>query len=357
MQAVVAGLQLGVPTEHFRAGEACCSGTSQTPSAPPPFLLPGATSPRGAGAGGLCEAMSIEGVDIKFVGVVQSFNEAKKFGMVVCEEAHAMWGQEIYAYQDVLKSADAGIGDTIRFGIHISTRGQPQVSLPVFKIGPDGQPLNVPAGTSFVNAEDAIIEDPSLLERIKEEVENQSSRQNTKKRKVDGGGKGKDGKGKGGPPSMKGGGWPAAAPVGYGSPKGGGGGGRGDWSSKGQWSGGDSWGGGDRWGGGGGGGGGWNPQEVTLFVSGVPVGVQRRELLHIFRQYAGFSHMRQVDREDHCLVFVSFATQAQAQFVADALTGYVFDEEAPPDQRQILSLTPAKEKMRSDKGGGKGFGF
>ncbi|CAK0809512.1 unnamed protein product, partial [Prorocentrum cordatum] len=65
------------------------------------------------------------------------------------------------------------------------------------------------------------------------------------------------------------------------------------------------------WGGGGGGGGGWNPQEVTLFVSGVPVGVQRRELLHIFRQYAGFSHMRQVDREDHCLVFVSFATQAQ----------------------------------------------
>merc|ERR1740129_1012266 len=101
--------------------------------------------------------------DIKFLGSVKSFNEAKNFGMVECEQATQIWGGDIYAFRDVLASCGAAVGDMIRFGIHINTRGQPQVSLPVFKVGEDGLALDVPEGTSFINAEDAVAESPEML--------------------------------------------------------------------------------------------------------------------------------------------------------------------------------------------------
>merc|ERR550532_3894873 len=92
-----------------------------------------------------------------------------------------MWGQDIYAYKDVLAAAGATVGDTIRFGIHVNPRGQPQVSLPVFKLGEDGTFQGVPAGTEFINAEEQAAQDPTFLQRLKEEVSSMSERQNRKR--------------------------------------------------------------------------------------------------------------------------------------------------------------------------------
>jgi hypothetical protein len=280
--------------------------------------------------------------------VVQSYNEAKKFGMVVSDEAHKMWGQEIYVYKDVLAAANAGVGDHMRFGIHLNPRGQPQVSLPAFKVGEDGIPLNVPPGTEFMNCEEVIDQDPAALEQIKQEIEDMSQRQNKKR-----GAKGDPGKGKGAPKGRTG---PSPAEA-WGAPpprsssKGGT-----VYAAKG--SAGGAW-GEDHftWGKGGGGGAGgaakgsWGPPpsrgEVTLFVSGVPIGVPRRELMHIFRQYAGFTSLRMVERQDHSLVFATFETAAQADFVTEALNGYVFDEEAPIEEQTMLSMAPARQgKMK-----------
>mmetsp|Transcript_15605 Transcript_15605/g.43133 ORF Transcript_15605/g.43133 Transcript_15605/m.43133 type:complete len:273 (-) Transcript_15605:166-984(-) len=271
--------------------------------------------------------MSVDGVEVKFLGIVQSYNEAKKFGMVSCEEATIMWGQDIYAYKDVLAAAGATVGDTIRFGIHVNPRGQPQVSLPVFKLGEDGAPIGVPPGTEFINAEEAAAQDPSFLERLKEEISNMSERQNRKRGR-------KDGNSSGPQRNMR----PRGEGPGCWSNEA-----QGGWGNEG-W--GPGYGGGFGYGGDFGGWGGGSGQEISLFVSGVPHGVPRRELLHIFRQYAGFTSLRQIDREDHTLVFVSFATPAQAQFVADALNGYIFDEEAPPEYQTALTLHPAKSKTR-----------
>lgn len=268
----------------------------------------------------------IEARDVKFLGVVQSYNEAKKFGMVASDEAQALWGQEIYAYKDVLATVGAQVGDTIRFGVHVNPRGQPQVSLPVWKIGPDGLPIGgIPEGTTVYNAEELAAEDPSFMESLKAEIEGRSAAQNQKRGRMGG-----DANGFG-------------AKRAKGAPRGG------DWGGPEAFA----WGGGGGAGWGapppalaGGGGGGWG-SEVTLFVSGLPPGVERREVMHIFRQYAGFTSLRLVTREDHTICFVSFATPPQGQFVAEALNGYVFDEEAPPDQQTVLTLQPAKEKKRT----------
>lgn len=296
--------------------------------------------------------MSYEGTDVKFLGVVQSYNEAKKFGMVVSDEAHQMWGQEIYVYKDVLAAANAQVGDHMRFGIHLNPRGQPQVSLPAFKVGEDGNPLNVPQGTEFLNCEEVVDANPAALEQIKQEIEDMSQRQNKKR-----GAKGDPGKGKGAPRARTGPAEAWGAPPTRSTTKGGTV--RADnWGSA-KGSGGGAW-GEDQfsWGNGKGGGGGkggaakgsWGPPpstEVTLFVSGVPLGVPRRELLHIFRQYAGFTSLRQVERQDHALIFVSFETAAQADFVTEALSGYVFDEEAPIEEQTMLSMAPARQgKMK-----------
>lgn len=261
--------------------------------------------------------MSVDGTDVKFLGIVQSYNEAKKSGIVACQEAQLMWGQDLYAYKDVLAAASANVGDVIRFGIHVNARGQPQVSLPVYRVGEDGVPIDVPEGTEWVNAEELAAKDPGYLEKLKGDITSLSERTNRKRSK------------------------PMASSNGAVYPT------RGGRQRVGR----DTWGApSDTWGAGmsyeAAGGSGWGNQEISLFVSGVPLGIARRELLHIFRQYAGFVSLRQVEREDHTLVFVSFATHEQAQFVMDALNGYVFDTEVPPDQQSALTLAPAKEKLR-----------
>lgn len=251
----------------------------------------------------------IEAKDVKFLGIVSSFNKERKHGLVSSAEAHVIWGQEIYAYQDVLAFADAQVGDAIRFGVHVNSRGAPQVSLPIYKVAPDGSNIGMPEGTYIVNCEEISQQDPTFLEKLKAEIEGKSQQQNQKR-------------GRGG----------------------------GDWgtgSAMKKYKDGEAWERGNdslSWTSasfGGGWGGGWGT-EITLHASGLPAGATQREVGHIFRQYAGFQNCRVLAKEDHTLAFVTYATLEQAQFVGQALEGYLFDEDAPPGRTNTIRLQPAR---------------
>jgi len=294
--------------------------------------------------------------DVKFLGVVQSYNEEKRFGMVVSDEATSMWGQEIYAFRDVLATVDANVGDAIRFGIHLNNKGLPQVSLPIFKIGEDGQPIDVPPNTNFVNCEECALQDPAFLEKLKAEIEGRSAAQNHKRKAMDGKGMGKGMGGKGG---LDGSGMDMEMGMakrmrdqswgkGGGNGQQWGGNNDGMWGAAGNFGGNSGWGGGgmsqtmmqqqgSNWSEGGG---------FTMHIAGLPAGVQKREVAHIFRQYAGFQSLRLAPRGDHSLGFVTFATAAQAKFVAEAVTGYAFDEDGPMMPGNMLTLAPANQRRR-----------
>lgn len=285
--------------------------------------------------------------DVKFLGVVQSYNEAKNFGMVRSEEAMMLWEQEIYAFRDVLAQADASVGDTIRFGIHVNNRGQPQVSLPVWKVDPMGNLIGADPEVPIINAEEAAAEDPNFLEQLKEEIQGRSEHQNHKRAMTGGGAQWGAEKrqrvddGKGGAPWHKGkgkgterqhqSGWKGGAPRQHQSTWGAGGGEEAMTAEGYQ-----------------------QPQEVavpqpsapgevTLFVSGLPADATAREVAHAFRQYQGYLRLKVVQKQDHAIGFVTFETPEQAQFVADALTGYTFDEQGG----SYLAVKFAQNKARN----------
>lgn len=323
------------------------------------------------------EGYQINVGEVKFLGIVREYNDQKGFGMIDCNEAQLMWNTMVYAYKDVLASANAGVGDTLRFGIHVNTRGQPQASLPVFKVAEDGTVLGA-EGQEFVCVEEMAESDPNYVMELKLALEDGSARQNAKRaRKGDDKGKGKGGKGgKGGKDKSHGGGayGGAVAPTARMHMSNGGGayGGAprveagfhygGGYDAKGH-----SRGAAAVWGGKGGsgkpdryspyavqqqdpwGGGGQQPAVSnlpTLYISGVPVGATRREMLHIFRQYAGFHDFRQVERGNHLICFVTFETEEQAQFVLEALNGYEFDVDSPDPSANVLTVQFAKTLKR-----------
>jgi len=270
--------------------------------------------------------------DYKFLGQVKSFDEKKQHGMLACSETQQIWGQDVYIHKNVMEQAAIGLMDYCRFGVHLNTRGQPQASLPVYKVGDDGMPINVKEGDNIIAAEEMAAMDPSFLSLLGDAIAQRSEQQNVnrdKKRKLE---EAKGGWGKDGKSGKDGKGWG----MGGGDAWGGGG-----WGGDAWGKGGDAWGkGGDAWGKSGKGG--WGaPQSVDLFVGGVPPDASKRELSHIFRQYAGFMSMRLVQKE-RLLCFVSFATPAQAEFVANALTGYVFDQDSP--DQTVLTVQVSKGK-------------
>jgi len=69
-----------------------------------------------------------------FSGTVKSFNVEKKHGYIVCETIGGTCGQDVYAFEDVLKRGFAGPGDTVAFFVHWSAKGQPQASSPLLRI-------------------------------------------------------------------------------------------------------------------------------------------------------------------------------------------------------------------------------
>jgi len=274
--------------------------------------------------------------DYKFLGQLQSFDEKKQCGMITCEETRQLWNQDVYIHKSVMDTARIGMQDYVRFGVHLNTRGQPQASLPVYKVGDDGQPIGVKDGENVIAAEEMVAMDPAFLQELGDAIAGRSNTQNDKKAQQKGK-KGDDKGGKGGygkaDPWAKGGG-----KGGYGGdPYGGGKGGYG----------GDPYGGygHDPWAGDpyGGKGGGKKGGGIDLFVGGVPKDATSRELHQIFRQYAGFMSLRMVEKAQ-VLVFVTFETPAQAQFVAEALSGYVFDQESGDQACITVQISKGKGK-------------
>eukprot|EP00928_Gymnodinium_smaydae_P087292 TRINITY_DN71570_c0_g1_i1.p1 TRINITY_DN71570_c0_g1~~TRINITY_DN71570_c0_g1_i1.p1 ORF type:complete len:384 (+),score=94.97 TRINITY_DN71570_c0_g1_i1:73-1224(+) len=134
--------------------------------------------------------------EVKFLGTVTSFNDQKGFGMIDCPEVQEMWGTEIYAYKDVLAYAGVGVGERVRFGIHVNKRGQPQASMPTFRVDEDGLALNVPEDVVVVNAEEAAAIDSSFLQRLKEKILKRSDHQNRRRDEAGKGEKGEKGDGR-----------------------------------------------------------------------------------------------------------------------------------------------------------------
>lgn len=69
-----------------------------------------------------------------YSGTVKSFNVDKKHGYIVSETIGSLSGQDVYAFEDVLKRGFAGPGDTVAFFVHWSAKGQPQASSPLLRI-------------------------------------------------------------------------------------------------------------------------------------------------------------------------------------------------------------------------------
>lgn len=253
--------------------------------------------------------MSIEGVEVKFLGQVTSYNEERNNGMVYSTEARQLFGEhDVYVYKDILEQCGAQVGDWIRFGIHLNTRRQPQVSKPCYKVEEDGNILNLPEDASFANAEDVLAEDLGWAESLAAEIAETSAKSNNSRK-----GKGKA-KGKGGMENL-------GVAASYGCMGGGKYGG--DWADPYGGKGGKSM-GKDK---------GKGPQledtsGTTLYVAGIPMDATEREVRGIFRQYAGFNSLRMALRPTHLLAWASFDSPEQAAFVIEALNGYPIDEKS-----------------------------
>lgn len=63
-----------------------------------------------------------------FVGKLRCYNAEKRFGLISSVEAYAVCNTEVYAFQTVLESCNAEVGDTLVFLIHWNAKGQPQAS-------------------------------------------------------------------------------------------------------------------------------------------------------------------------------------------------------------------------------------
>lgn len=99
------------------------------------------------------------------------------------------------------------------------------------------------------------------------------------------------------------------------------------------------------------------PQDATptLYLDGVPFGIPKREIAHIFRPFEGFKYVRYVTRDSQKvegekinLIFVEFATPAAAHNARETVQGYPLDLE--DKNSPVLKISFA----RPPKGGPKG---
>lgn len=116
--------------------------------------------------------MSVDGVDVKFFGVLDSF---KKHGVIKCEETFQMFGHDVYGFKDIMEKLDCHIGEALRFGVHVNHKGLPQVSLPSWKLGEKGELLRW-EGEEFLKAEEVLQSGVVNLEGLKQGIEQASRR-------------------------------------------------------------------------------------------------------------------------------------------------------------------------------------
>merc|ERR1719359_2424903 len=101
--------------------------------------------------------------------------------MLSCSETQQIWGGDVYIHKSVMDSARVGLNDYLRFGVHLNSRGQPQASLPVYKVGDDGQPMHVKDGDNIINAEEMAAMDPEFLATLGDAIASRSNQQNQKR--------------------------------------------------------------------------------------------------------------------------------------------------------------------------------
>lgn len=264
--------------------------------------------------------------DIFFLGVVASYDEEHGYGMIQCAEATELFERDVYAFKDVLAFGNAGQGDQVRFPIHVNNRGQPQASLPLYKVGDDGEPIdgqptdkNGEPIEGHVFAEEVEAENPGTLR--KQYVTNPPGAGKGAAKGADKGAAKSIGKKRvadpwaGGPPATR-----QRSENGYA--------------------------------------GAVETGSIDLKIDGIPGGVLHREIAHIFRQYAGFLSLRTADKGNHTMTFATFESREQALFVRDALNGYIFDDQAPQWEQSPLRIefsTQPKGKGKVGKGKVKGY--
>merc|ERR1719296_317844 len=59
-----------------------------------------------------------------YTGTVKSFNAEKGFGFIVCADTYPQFGSDVFLHKD--QASGISIGDTVRFTLKLSTKGQPQ---------------------------------------------------------------------------------------------------------------------------------------------------------------------------------------------------------------------------------------
>lgn len=260
--------------------------------------------------------------DVLFVGVVIQYDDVKTCGWIQCDLMTELFAGDCYIHKNVMDYADCQVGDTIRFGIHLNSKGKPQASKPVFKVAEDGSVIGIEKeAQDFMFAEEQVEMNRNFLYEFADAINLKSQLQNAKKDPASSYGNGVSGRSA--TVASRGHGNYSASAGGYG--------GKGA-SSGAQPSGG----------------------LVDLKIDGIPGGVSHREISHIFRQYAGFTSLRSADKGTHTLAFASFETNEQAEFVMDALDGYVFDDQAPQWQQSTLSCHFSTNPKGSPKGSAKG---
>eukprot|EP00931_Biecheleriopsis_adriatica_P076019 TRINITY_DN49774_c0_g1_i1.p1 TRINITY_DN49774_c0_g1~~TRINITY_DN49774_c0_g1_i1.p1 ORF type:complete len:764 (-),score=179.91 TRINITY_DN49774_c0_g1_i1:46-2271(-) len=76
-----------------------------------------------------------------YYGTVRAFNPERNSGFIDCKPILQECGKEVYVFQNVLESCQAGPGDTVAFYIHWSDKGLPQASHPMIRLkcGTEGQ--------------------------------------------------------------------------------------------------------------------------------------------------------------------------------------------------------------------------
>eukprot|EP00930_Biecheleria_cincta_P014625 TRINITY_DN12508_c0_g1_i1.p1 TRINITY_DN12508_c0_g1~~TRINITY_DN12508_c0_g1_i1.p1 ORF type:complete len:682 (+),score=134.72 TRINITY_DN12508_c0_g1_i1:75-2048(+) len=111
------------------------SAVTPTPPPPPSAQAPDGYRPRMKGDGQLT-VRSVAGKigTPVYVGMVLNFKAEKNCGTICSKTARQDYNVDVYVFRTVLERASAGIGDTVCFVVHRSTKGQPQASSPLIRL-------------------------------------------------------------------------------------------------------------------------------------------------------------------------------------------------------------------------------
>lgn len=68
---------------------------------------------------------------LDYVGVLR--RNVKGNGFVECDEVTNKYGGDVFVHANIMEELDLEVDDTLRFNIHVSASGKPQLSAPIWK--------------------------------------------------------------------------------------------------------------------------------------------------------------------------------------------------------------------------------